>query len=205
LLAGCPANNRIADDDPLIGGQAPTPPAPVPAASPSAAAPVPAGGVPPLPPASAATTTASLPAGDLKPDERALTITDGRGGPAKNSWDGPAKPADKDAAGTTLGTIQPIANVSRESMDPVHGMTQADGAKAELGPNGPPDSYQQLQAELTRRGMNWYRQEKKGDGVKFVCTIPKQNDPTRALTYEATDHDEIAVLKAVLAKIDQGP
>src|SRR5262249_47321780 len=112
---GCPGNNRVQQDDPLIGGGAPTPPAPptpaapataVPPASASAVPPAATGGVPPLPPVTQTTAIASLPANTPLPDSRPLGIDD----PSvkKSTWNGPAPAPETNGTGTTLNPIQPI-------------------------------------------------------------------------------------------------
>lgn len=186
-LAGC-AGDRAVANDPLIGGE-------VPRAAAQAQNALPAKGVPPLPPANSATNTASLAQNQPLPGGRELGMDEPRGTMAKNTWDGPGKPGDE--SGTVLDRPQPIVPVSRSTLDPVHGLSEFEQA-------GGPGTYEQLQAALTSKGMNWYRQEKWGDGVKFVCTIPNATNPNKVRTYEAVAGTDVAALRAVLDKINQG-
>jgi hypothetical protein len=190
-LAGCATDHR-APDDPLTGGEAPRPPV-------QQAATPPAQGVPPLPAACSAGNTASLALGQPLPDSRELAIQQTGGNSGSNPWNGPGRAAD--ASGAVLDAPQPIVPVSRNTTDPVHGPNDFDRAGSAGAGGG---TYEQLQAELAARGMNWYRQEKWGDGVKFICTIPSRANPSKTRTYEAVAGTDVAALRLVLEQIDKG-
>src|SRR5262249_12380003 len=144
LLLGCPADNRY-QDDPLVGGAAPVPPPPagIPPAPGTTAPTAAATGVPPLPPVTQTSSTASMAGGSPVPDTRPLGIADPNGqGSNPSTWGNPvARGADTAAGNTTLnGAIQPIVPAARKEMDPVHGMTVLDEGKSALGQGAAPDS-----------------------------------------------------------------
>jgi hypothetical protein len=149
-----------------------------------------------LPAASSATNTASLALNQPLEGGRELAIQGPRGSVGPNTWNGPGRPAD--GTGTVLDKPQPIVPVSRTTTDTAQPANEFDRAGRVAG------TYEQLQAELAARGMNWYRQEKWGDGVKFTCTIPNRANPNKARTYEAVAGTDVAALRLVLDQVDKG-
>jgi hypothetical protein len=196
---GCAGDNHVADD-PLVGGAAP-------AVAQAAQKTGPAGGaqVPPLPVASSAVSLASLAGGKPLPGGRDLSIEEPRDRLTGNRWDGPGKLTERPAAGATLEHPQPIVPVSRNVADPAHGSTVFDGSNAGAPKGNGTATYEQLLAQLTFRGMNWYRQEKWGEGVKFECTFPVRDEPSKHLSYEAVAGSGAEALQAILDKLEKEP
>jgi hypothetical protein len=207
-LTGCAGENRVADD-PLIGGPAPTPPAKL--ASAAAAGPPAAGApVPPLPPTGTwAFSTASLAEGKPVPPlegGRDLRIRGKASGTlATQTWDGPGKAMDREPNGAVLRNgIEPVAATgSANGGGPVQNLTVWDDTGSGSGKTA---TYEELQKQLTERGVDWYRQEKVENGVKFVCTTrPDPKNPGKIRTYEATAASERDAAKAVLEQIEKEP
>lgn len=65
-------------------------------------------------------------------------------------------------------------------------------------------TYEQIQAQLTARGVKWQRQETWGDtGWKFSCSVPNKQNPFISRTYEAQAPTYLAAVQAVLEQIDR--
>jgi hypothetical protein len=72
-----------------------------------------------------------------------------------------------------------------------------------FGPRRTPASYEELQAQLSARGVSWQRQETVPDGFKFVCSLPNRYNPRINRIYEATARDYKTAIQAVLDQIDR--
>src|SRR5438132_1713818 len=60
---------------------------------------------------------------------------------------------------------------------------------AGIAPAGGRWIYEQLKAQLSARGVNWWRGESAPTGFKFVCTIPNRFNPRMNRIYEASAAD----------------
>jgi hypothetical protein len=204
-MAGCAGDGRI-KDDPLTGGAVPAPPAP--AAAPAQAPATTAAPVPPLPVATSADSNASLAAGRPLPGGRELAINDPRESQVKNAtWNEPgtaAAPASENkGTGASLQHPEPVGTpASRETLDPVQRMTVFDEANSGSVAGG--SAYEELLKKLKERGMNWYQQETSGDGIKFLCTVPRK-DTNRTRSFEAVAANELEAVKAIIEQIDNEP
>ncbi len=201
-LTGCAHNGGATargSDDPLVGGPAPPPPATAGITPPATA-----GTVPPMPVASSAASTASLASNSPLPGGRNLAIADTAVAPAGgNTWNGPGNLGNPGTGGTVLHNPEPVVPASRSTLDPVTGQTAPDGGRTVPMPAEPGPTYEQLQTQLTAKGITWYKQEKTADGIKFSCTRPSRTAATKVSLYEAVAPTELAALKAVLEKIDR--
>lgn len=66
-----------------------------------------------------------------------------------------------------------------------------------------PGTYEELQKELKKRGVNWQGQETTDRGVKFSCSVPDRQNPARSRVYEAEAPDYLTAIRVVLQQIDR--
>ena len=72
-------------------------------------------------------------------------------------------------------------------------------------PGARPLTYDQAQAVLAGRGVQWQRLEAVGSEWKFTCSLPSRQDPARSRTYEGRAATYLAAIQAVLEQMDQEP
>jgi hypothetical protein len=70
---------------------------------------------------------------------------------------------------------------------------------------GRPMSYDQAQAALAARGVQWQRLEAVGPEWKFTCSVPSRQDQQRSRTYEGRAATYLAAIQAVLEQMDREP
>jgi hypothetical protein len=124
---------------------------------------------------------------------------------ASQTWDGPGKAMEKDHNEAVLQkAIEPVGAAG--SLNGTGSVVQGITGWDDTGPgSGKAATYEELQNQLTARGMDWHRQEKVANGVKFVCTIPNARDPAKIRTYEATAATYQAAIRAVLEQVEKEP
>jgi hypothetical protein len=65
-------------------------------------------------------------------------------------------------------------------------------------------SFEQAKAQLSARGISWYRLETGESGAyKFSCSIPNPQNRMISRTHEAQAPSELAAIQAVLDQIDR--
>jgi hypothetical protein len=199
LLAGCGLlgnggaglakdNSGGNNGDPLLGGGAP-----LGASVPSAASPAP---VAPQAPASL-TSQASLAQGTPVNDRNVdLRIINAAGAGQTGA-----------AGGVGPWVSAPAGNAILRQPEPVYDTPPRQDAMVQpvSAPVGSPrDTYEQLQAQLTARGVSWQQLESSGDhGWKFSCSVPKRQNPKVSRTYEATAATDLGAIRAALDQINK--
>ena len=195
-LSGCAGDRRAAAGDPLLGGappgvanpQAAAPPSnPTPVASaPNLAAPA----VPPLPPINPTSSNAALASGGPPPLDggRDLRIGDPHAAGGTAGWSAPPGAA---PVSTPPGP-PPVQPASQQR--PVYAGNFAPMASARIV------SYEQSQAYLASRGVNWQRLETFGDQGewKFSCSVPNPQNRNISRTYEGKAHDYLSAIRVVI-------
>jgi hypothetical protein len=212
-VAGCvPGSSPAFDNDPLFNG--PRIPRNGTAAAPRPA--VPANGTVQLPPPDGATSPAALAAAVPAADASSLRIGATPAALASaphdagDSW----QPA---PASATLQQPQPLVGPPPRPVEdadpppptvPVSAPTQP--AVPTVGASTGTDQYEQLEEELTRRGVLFQSLEGPDDhGVwSFTCGVPKHGDPSTVHCVEASAVGErgLAALRVAIDRIDRdGP
>ena len=190
----------MAAGDPLLGGATPgvvnrqqaPPPSPTAATRPSPLLAQPtAQAVPPLPPISSTASNAALAGGQPLDGGRDLRIADPRATADGRTWQPQA------AAGGASPNLIPGAPANQQ--DSVYARSFGPAVSARVG------SYEQAQAYLASRGVNWQRLETFGDQGewKFSCSIPNPQNRLISRTYEARARDYLSAIRAVIDQISR--
>jgi hypothetical protein len=203
LLAGCGLlgnggpglakdNSGGNNGDPLLGVGAPVGAGAAPAPNRAPAA--------PQAPASL-TSQASLaqgtPVNDRNVDLRVINATGAgqTGAPWTGASSGAGQWSSAPVVGTTLRQPEAVSDAPHRQdtmVQPVSAPTRIPGG----------DTYEQLQAQLTVRGVSWQQLETAGDhGWKYTCSVPKRQNPKVSRTYEATAATDLAAIRAALDQI----
>jgi hypothetical protein len=185
VLAGCAGGSRTAGD-PLYG---PTPPPPTPARM-AAQATGAATPLPPLPAPNSSTSPAALAAGRLQPLDATHDLRIGK--PASDGWRGQGA-----QAGVLLRQPEAVGETPSRPTVPPAGKVTLTAATRNL-------SVEQILAQLTTRGVQFYRLETGDNGAyTFHCSIPDRQNPNIQHRYEARGHEPVAAMRAVLEQIER--
>jgi hypothetical protein len=147
-----------------------------------------------------------LPGGKPLPGGRELGIP---GAPARlvnqtQTWDRQGAQTEGSGGGLAASPALGVP-VDHNGVALTQGQTVANGIEAAAGKTGGTETHQQVQQQLKERGMDWSRHEEVAGGVRFMCTIPDRQNPSKIRTYEATAATELAAMKAVLEQITRDP
>ena len=189
LVAGGCNGVHKAQGDPLFGGVKPQPGLTGAANTP----------LPPLPGPTTTASTAALASVNPRPLDGShdLRITDPTNTPAAASGQGfgPSATQLQQPVGMGASPAQGFAPVSRQGQSVANPGATAGSFNL---------SYEEAQARLTARGVNWQRLETWGDqgDWKFTCSIPNRQNPYISRTYEAEAHDPLSALHGVLDQLE---
>lgn len=156
--------------------------------------------LPPMPAPAAAASNAALASGThrLLTDDNDLRIGPRPGGAPQDSW-----------ASTNPGGAQPNRNSGAvlRNPEPTSEFTRdrepAPAAVPVSREEKPNSTYEQVQAELTARGVLWQKLDRIGENEwKFSCIVPNKRDPRLRRTYVAGANDSLAAMRAVLEQMD---
>ena len=201
LLFGCAGDRRTPAGDPLLGGAAPgtvNPQAAAPPSNPTPVASAPnlaAPGVPPLPPINPTSSNAALASGGspLLDGGRDLRIGDPHATGGTAGWSAPPTAT---PVSTPPGppAVQPASQRS-----PVYAGGFGPTPSARIV------SYEQSQAYLASRGVNWQRLETFGDQGewKFSCSIPNPQNRNISRTYEGKARDYLSAIRVVIDQMSR--
>jgi hypothetical protein len=201
LLAGCAGDRRVAAGDPLLGGAAPgvvNPQAAAPPSNPTPVASAPnlaAPNLPPLPPISPTSSNAALASGGSPPLDggRDLRIGDPRAAPGAPGWQAPqtATPVSTPPGPPPVQPASSVAPAYARSFGPM--------------PSARIVSYEQAQAFLASRGVNWQRLETFGDQGewRFSCSLPNPQNRNINRTYEGKARDYLSAIRIVIDQMSR--
>jgi hypothetical protein len=187
LVAGGCNGVHKAQGDPLFGGVKPQPGLTGAANTP----------LPPLPGPTTTASTAALASVNPRPlDGSHVRIPDSASTPAAASGQG-FGPSGTQLQQPVTGALPApgFAPVSRQGQTVANPGAMAGSSNL---------SYEEAQARLTARGVNWQRLETWGDqgDWKFTCSIPNKQNPYISRTYEAEAHDPLSAIHGVLDQLE---
>jgi hypothetical protein len=161
------------------------------AAAPNLAAP----NVPPLPPINPTSSNAALASGATPPLDggRDLRIGDPRAAAGAPAWQAPQTAT---PVSTPPGPppVQPASNVA-----PAYARSFGPMLSARIV------SYEQAQAYLASRGVNWQRLETIGDQGewRFSCSLPNPQNRNINRTYEGKARDYLSAIRIVIDQMSR--
>lgn len=185
--------------DPLLGGPPINQAMPPPSTQTSSNAQPQPSTVPPAIPTGVGSTpsAATLAAGVSRPADDGRDLRIGSAPRDSGGWArAGTPPAAGDAGGAKLRGPEPVVEpVSRR--DPMQ--------SPNLSAAAPPDTYRQLQAQLSARGVTWQRLETMGtDGQwTFSCSIPSRQNPNVNRQYRATARTDLEAIQEALKQIEK--
>jgi hypothetical protein len=193
-LTGCALDNRGFAGDPLVGGGPPL------AAAPAAQAPAAAAPTAPSPPAPLASPPAPVPAGSNAALAGSTPQQLTGGADLRIAAPTPAVDGRPWQAQTTGAIVPPVPSGPVPAVAP-----PAPDATASRGYGaGRLATYEDAQAQLAARGVNWQRLETTADNVwKFTCSVPNPQNRLISRTYEAQAQDYLSAMRAVLDQISR--
>jgi hypothetical protein len=182
LSGGCSGVNK-AQGDPLFGNVKPQP-----GLNSAAAAPP----VPPLPGPTSTGSTAALASVNPRPIDGSHDLRITEPTMAGNAVTSPVV----SIPGGGAQLQQPVTGFMPVSRQPMPGPGTTGG------PSGM--TYEEAQARLSARGVNWQRLETWGDqgDWKLTCSIPNRQNQYISRTYEAEAHDPLSAVRGVLDQLD---
>jgi len=189
LACSCAPNDFGPSNDPLLGGGPPVRP-------PSAAVAGPVqpvgGGVPPLPatpPSGSPAALTSSGRGPLDPSRPELRI------PGTDSGRPPWQGSGGGTSGVALQPPQPLTGGGAVPLQPKPG--------AQLTSNATAATYEQLRAQLVKRGVNvlTITTNFETGETTLMCQVPRSGTPNVHQAYQTKARDEVSALQAVLDQL----